>query len=56
MKIGLFLAEIEPKTLKKTHFGLWVVGEGRLLEGGVYWVFYGTQFEIFHGFLKTLYM
>ena len=41
MKIGPFLSEIELKTLKETHFGLWVMGEGRLLEGGVYWVFYG---------------
>ncbi len=31
--MGSILAEIEPKTLKKTHFGVWVVGEGRLLEG-----------------------
>ncbi len=30
MKIGPFLAEIEAKTLKKTHYGVWVVGEGRL--------------------------
>ncbi len=42
MKIGSFLAEIEPKTLKKTHYGDWVVGEERLLEGGVCWVFYGS--------------
>ena len=32
MKIGPFLAEIEPKTLKKTHIGLRVVGGG-----GGYW-------------------
>ncbi len=43
MKFGL-LPEIEPKTLRKTHFGLLVrvVGEGRLLEVGVYLVFYGS--------------
>ncbi len=29
-----------------THY----VGEGRLLEGGVYWVFYGIFYYIFHAF------
>ena len=34
MKIGPFLAKIEPETLKKTHFGVKLVEEGSLLEGG----------------------
>ncbi len=32
---------------KKTHFGLGLWGEGHLLEGGVYWVFYGSLVTYF---------
>ncbi len=43
MKIEPFLAEIEAKTLDRTHYGVWVLGEWHLLEGDVYLVFYGIM-------------